>query len=65
MQKTDALIDVSIEDELTKNINSILMSEELQDIVDFHEEDNNADDFSIILNFEDAKNPAFPSVVPA
>ncbi len=54
MQKTDELIDVSIEDELAKNINSILMSEELQDIVDFHEEDVNTDNFSIILNFEDA-----------
>jgi hypothetical protein len=53
MQKTKKDINDFMSNELSKNINSVLMSEELQDIVDFHEKESNADNFSIILKIDD------------
>ena len=53
MQKTDDRFDNLINDELSKNINSILMSEELQDIVAFHEEENNSNKFSVLLKIDE------------
>ena len=53
MQKTKNFLDESLlKDELSKNINNILMSDELQDIVDFHEEENNSSMLSVLLKID-------------
>ena len=53
MQKTEDFFNDPIQNELSKNINSILMSDELQEIVDFHEEENNSNKLSVLLKIDE------------